>query len=764
MKTFLNALFPTLAFICLISLRSYSQTPLNTDSIAVTWDRLPGPSAYISKYAQGNGKLYAASEEALFISEDGGQNWVYNESLGRRTIKKLFANNQVVVVITQEPRALTPDQPFSWVEVHQILRSLDGGQTWENVYFLYQEPESPHLNEASEIMSANDSTLAFDYTYYQSNLLSPFSKICISHDYGATWSEQNYGATLLQSSRDTFAYVQSANNQMVGLISGHENLNLKQEVILAGAGATGTNIKKVVYNNGYFYLFKSDKTLWRSSDLGNSWQFKNLPFNGTFETVIWADSTFFLLSSTGVYQTRMNNLPVLIKIYDGEFGLAKQPKTLSPTHLGIWINSSQNQTIFSDNWVLNWEVRSHGLSSKVGQVSSICNQIFARSLGFGFNKGGWYLSDTSGENWDLLTASNFYQYDSYLDLYLGEYDGYAYRYIPATVQRSSDCGQTWENLNVGVSAAPLGLLKHNGRLFLYTQLDVKLLYSDNDGLTWEWGTVPETGISSMLSAGNTLIAFYRDKCYFSEDLGISWQERSLPVIMDKMIARNQILIGLVNPNTDSDVYVYRSQDLGLTWTIIAELPSMGFGTTRIVLEDENLLLLHFDNALFASGDDGENWTKITGIPFSKRISSSIGLGYATYSFIPQASRYYSDNGYLYAASESQGLWRIAADSILSHIKRSVSTYTAGTPDPDRWQIFPNPSAQEAWISGPSLLLEPDMQVTIRIRDAACQIQRTYEAPFNETGIRIDLNGLPNGVYFVEIETGHSTSIKQVVKI
>ena len=739
--------FALLLFFILKTSLSFGQSLPVLDTLDLKWTQLEGPPAYVLKYATGNGILHAASEEALFSSTDEGLHWTYNLALGRKRIKRLFAKDHAIVLITQEPKKVDPGASFSSVELHQVLHSSDDGQTWEAVLVFYQEPESFGSNETYEIFAANDSTLLFNYLLFPTQSAG-IIQTWISKNNGASWTQTIENAGLLHASRDTISFVKAGMSVPKGMISGVNDLANPQAVDLSATGSTWANLKKVFYQNGVYYLFQNDKTLWRSNDLGTSWLSETLAFSGDLKDVIWADSVFFITSTDGVYKATTNNPTAFLKIYNGQQSLLKAVKTFTPLSSGYWLNNDLNQTLFSADSGQSWEARSKGLSSKIGAITSICDQILARSLGAQTDYGGWYLSDNQAQNWTLQTDPVFYQFENYLELYLGEIDGFIYQYKPTKVQRSYDCGQTWDNLDLYVTGQPTGLTKHQNRLFLYTKFDVRLLYSDDNGITWLEGEVPDYNLIKLISAGNSLYAFYNGTSYVSDDLGVSWQQRPHPMGTGRVFYMNEKLVAYDGPSYNDTTHIFHSTDAGTNWSIAQTIPPPVGGLSTLFVPDSNVLLLHHNYALYVSDNAGEFWSLIQPLPFTKRVSIYDDQGFISDSLVLQGSRYMIDQKNLYAATEAHGLWSTPIDSFLQNPDLHSALKDLPEITQKHFSIQPNPANAETWVIASEAL---DSKVNISILGTSGQVWRTWEnANPSKNGFRLELNNLPKGLYFLEI--------------
>ena len=754
--------FVLLLFFLVKTTISYTQSLQISDTLNVQWTRQEGPSAYVSSYAEGNGVIYAASEEALFSSTDAGLHWEYNLALGRKRIKRLFANDHSLIVITEEPKKIADNDPHFSVDLHQVLHSTDGGQSWKEVLSFIQEPEAFSPNQTFEISVANDSTLIFNYLFFPT-LTEGIIQTWISSNYGTSWTQTINNAGLLHASHDTVSYIYAGTNILVGKVSSINDLANPQTVDLSATGSIWANLVKAFYQNGVFYLFQNDKTLWRSADLGSTWLTDLLPFSGDFKDVIWADSAFYILSTDGVYEASHSNPTTLIKIYDGQQSFIKEAKTFTPLSSGYWLNNNLNQTIFSFNAGQSWEAKFKGLSSKIGSISSICNQLIARSAGAQYDKGGWYIADPQDQNWMLQTDPFYYQFSNYLELYLGEIDGFAYRYKPVLVQRSSNCGQTWENLNPTVTALPKGIIKHQNRLFLYTSFDLYFQYSDDNGVSWLEGALPDYSIINLISVGTSLVAFYNNTSFVSNDLGVSWQERPLPLGTEQMFVNDQKLIAYDGPSYSDTTHIHQSIDVGLNWSIAQVIaPPIG-GLSDLIYHDSSVLLLHHNFALYMSTDGGESWALMQMSPFTKRVTPSFNSNWNGFdSLVPQASRYLINKGNLYAATEADGLWSTPMDSIFQNLNPSSAFKDIISPTRKHFKIQPNPVKAETWVIASETI---DSEGTIHLLDTSGRIWRTWKnVEFSKVGFKLELENLPNGFYFVELVGAGFVETHRIIKI
>ncbi len=721
-----------------------AQSPFSSDSLSLSWERMDGPPAYIAKYAQQGNILFAASEEVLFNSFDNGKNWSLNAAFGRKRIKQLYANAQVVLVIAEEPVILEPGHPFSVIELHQVYRSADGGQSWQKVLSLMMYPEVAGWNTPYEIVAKNDTVLGFNYQQYTFGLFSR-NDFYYSSDLGLTWNYFTENASVLDAHNDTIVYVKQAANGsgLVVRVSGKTDFSDSKAIPLSGTPATWPNLKKVAYSNGAVFIFLSDKSLWRSHDDGQTWQWNQLVAAGDLEQVVWEDSVYYLKTNSRVYKARSSNYLALTP------ASPSSAKTFGALPAGFFVNDASNQTQFSNNGGLSWATRSVGLSSHVGELKRHCDGLLGQSLGKGADKGGWYFYNGSDINWVPMNPP--------LNCCtLGTFNGYLFQYWAPYLYRSHDCGGTWHIYAIPLTAAPNGMLAHNGKLFVYSDLDNILWYSANAGNSWDSRSLPDFGIYQMFSAGQYLVAIGQ-KIYRSANDGQTWEIFDKPFDANRFYHNNKNLVGTyTNEAFDGQMNIYRSPDFGANWEQTAHfVPDTCGGfwqfATAIKAVTDSLVFLHHDKALYVSGNQGLDWTRISQTPFNRRFGSNCPA-YVRDTFIGQAERYFFDGGYVYASTEAHGLWRTALKPIYEYLFQGMSA----SPEPGlegKLQVFPNPAKTVVTLRLPGNMSELKT-ADLRIYSADGKLRLVREVDVFGMGgvVEIPVGGWPAGMYLVQLKT------------
>ncbi|MDO8366475.1 MAG: hypothetical protein Q7T20_06740, partial [Saprospiraceae bacterium] len=544
---------------------SHAQAQIVSDSLSVYWEQLDGPPGYVFRYAEGDGKLFAGTDGGLFHSTDGGKNWKFNHALGKHKLLNIFVKDNIVFVLARRQilqfySGSIGRQPLE----AYALRSTDGGNTWEQVFDTNDWPgiSYNHDPKSTDLIFKGDSTL---YLRISTN---NHSKIWTSQNLGESWqiSSLNYRHYLsLMAVEGATAGVWSADNSSIwnGLLATTENFDNFQTIPMDGLQDFLAGFVRAAYQDGKFYVFLSDRTIFKTHNFGTSWQSDTLHVSGFLKEVIWAEGEFFFHTTTGVWRGTLDMPFSNLKIYDGEDGTSANAPTFSKTESGYWINNNLLKSMYSSDFGQSWTERSKGLVSNVAPIGSVCGNLAARSLTKEPFASAQYLSNAEDGEW--LSINN-----EMLQV-LGDANGYSFVYGPPLL-RSGDCGITWDTIeNANVYAAPAGIVQTGNRIYLWNKFGAPISFSDDGGENWTEIQTPFDFADCLgfLAKGDTVFFLSRTvnnwTLYRSFDIGQTWQSIPLTENIGQLSwNEKQQLVGVVEGNVNGNIFL--STDFGSSWT------------------------------------------------------------------------------------------------------------------------------------------------------------------------------------------------------
>ncbi len=671
-------LYPALLALSSIFLAPFvltAQSPFVSDSLQVFWEQLDGPSGDVFQYAETGGRMYAATPEGLYFSTDGGQNWRLNKALGRRQLNAFFADEDVLLAI--EVETVGDDPSHNYYRDLKVWRSDDGGATWAVSFSkaIHEFATTGYYYTISHIVAIGASSFGFilreeeNYTLYE------------SADNGQTWAPAPPPLPQIISltgreGKYSGLWKNSTNGVVTGFVSPTSAFNDFQNITIPPI--TDAKIVMAADYAGAFRVFLDNNRMLYTADAGLYWQSKTFNIEDTIRQVEFTDTQFFLRTHAGIWRGNLQGTTQLTKIYDGEFGFTKQAQVLTVTSTGYWVNTDYGQTICLPSGTNDWKLRTAGIAGKVDKLGAKCGQIYAQSAAtYPNNRVSLLLSNAQDGEWTGRKSSDI-DFDVKFDMPLGEWGGYLWAYSPPRLMRSHDCGANWDTLyQVTLGGAPAGITGQGNRLYIYSKVDFIVNYTDDFGETWLSLTMPSTnGVSNLIVKGDSLVAVPSDfpnKLDRSFDGGQTWETINITLptqhTLKSIFSEGGKLIAYSwsNPSNPNGVSVFISLDLGTSWiqTFHTNLYYVEKGilkgeNTSFPLFHEGLLFMHSNFGLHFTSDAGLHWTTLSNLPFHNRIplrESGSFLRPMVDTLVQGATSYFVNDGYFYAATEAQGVWR-----------------------------------------------------------------------------------------------------------
>lgn len=428
-----------------------------------------------------------------------------------------------------------------------------------------------------------------------------------------------------------------------------------------------------------FSYFANSKLIYKTADFGATWVIDTLPFSGTIKEITHENGQYFINSNTGLWRSDLTYPYTFTRIYDGVFGSSVEINAFSTTNSGYWINNNYNNSLFSNDGGNSWQERTKGIVSNGGTLYSICGKLIPVNSNVSFRAA--FRSNAQDGEWETNNMQGFGRI-------IGEANGVIYSYPGYPLLKTTDCGEHWDTLQypqIELGVSPEGLIHTGNRIYIWNIIGYPILYSDDNGLTWPKVPEPElyaTG-ESVVARGDTILfvsSFSGTRAlYRSVNLGQTWENLPLPNNI-KIIANTPDgrIIGTSLKSTSHflgkkrTAALYVSTDLGQTWSQTFQTEYLDQSNTsdlnlKFHLLPDGIIVLETPGDIYISKNEGFNWLKLSGVPFFNL--SPIGNNP-----VAGATAYLIDEGYLYASTNSQGIWRTPFSPVLDELKVLSSEY------------------------------------------------------------------------------------------
>lgn len=513
--------------------------------------------------------IWAASYGGLFRSLDEGQTWVKDQSFpGSWGALDISLIGGELFVIIYESTPLAHDDYAIY-----LFRSRNEGIDWERIWiwedYLYSD-------ESYEVFRIEHSL----FIIFGTNLF-------ISEDDGKTWKDVNYfqnGYIGLP-----FALGHGGNSIMV---TTHWGLYLSLDM-----GQTWDSLgpyysdKMPILADSLFLVVGFD-TLFRSTDLGQSWEQLPLPtsyFNGSIQRgasgrLYAIDYRVYVSEDDGTSWDTLNTdyyySPVdLLEIDAGELLIAtNRGFYVTSNDAAVW-NESNNGFVAANIGVIS--------ISPTGEIFTTTNVGALRSTDTGHNWSTWelpnndfiehvrWISDDSAflltNRHNLFLATSGLQ--EYAEIspsgqpieYMAFADGVLYvsTLFENMLLKSHDFGKTWNAIELPIENS-LASFEAYGQVILVIESE-KIWHSADGGETWALAAhIDFVGVldSRIFDTGQGFLLTNRGQWFFSETAGATWKELNplgLPDEMPEILSLlkiDSILFAVVPAN---GVYVSFSQ-------------------------------------------------------------------------------------------------------------------------------------------------------------------------------------------------------------
>jgi hypothetical protein len=344
------------------------------------------------------------------------------------------------------------------------------------------------------------------------------------------------------------------------------------------------------------------------------------------------------------------------------------------------------------------------------------------------------------------------------------------------IQRSTDGGETWVDVNDGGNVAPV----YTPGGALLTGYDGHptdtVTRSTDDGLTWEQIDMgPTLGGRTLPLAfavlppsealpGGRIVAGGNDGLVYSDDDGFSWQPtnvwaafafRASAVVLAPWGDPPGTLYAQVNGTATGTVW--ESAD-GVEWTEVGQIPGIGGGGANMtVAGDESGGALYAvddggteDIQVYRSGDRGRTWAGTGRIPAEEILGNEVGVRLEELIVGPEGRLWLGISGQ--GPSQGEGVFRTVEPVFPVSAEGGLEP---GKPGAELVAAYPNPSSGAVTVP---VVVPKAAEVRVTVYDVLGRAVATLHDGRLDIGVHdltLDGAALPTGVYLVRAEVSGS---------
>ncbi|MFN0177111.1 MAG: T9SS type A sorting domain-containing protein [Saprospiraceae bacterium] len=762
----------------------------------IQWEHLAGPPSKVTAFAQSLERVFAATDDGLFFSDDTGGTWtLYPQTKGKK-IENLFANDSVVLFQYVRTFSIGP-HTVPAVKYFEVYRSLNTGNDFELIYSLDGDTKYfgtvlyPYL--WTEFLDLGNGFMYFEHGVPYSGFGpgSPYENVrYFTRDFGKNWNQVSltYSGLFepmskifqdLSFCQDTLLGVQYFFDT-TGLGNDGYQLNLyphagfEENPIQDTLLGLGTGLDYFQYFNQNLYNirlgfgnFKPCVKQFRgvlsnnfpSSVVTDTLYFSNEPILNPVkfwhtDTLLW-----FEFANGNVYQSSIQNPAAVVFQYKKP---AKPSWATSFAILpaGFFANSNHFETRYSADGGISWSDAYDGLYSGAYSLVDRCNQIMASPRKEAYPIPHIYYSLAADGTWEYLDSS----LEKTLRWPVGKAFGDFYMNSGYKIYKTDECAANpvWELSTLAANSWGDTIFQSGNRAFAYRKnCDGCKVFVSNDGKTWS-----ESGFSTigtMAVFGDTVIQLNKDKLRFSSDLGLNWLERTLPEAFQFpwIVFENQKLIAL------------NELDSSLQWLVCDNLlqsddPSNWHGEcpldkpyhaytifgdvvipAKMSSYSKGLIFLHAQGGVYISNDASKTWHRLPDLPFNNAYERAHHTtGQIQFGMAEGGNGYAILDGRLYAFTNAGGVWRTDLQPILAQLPAVTSSVQSVAGKHRQLKIYPNPASDLTTIQLPDGVSNG----VLNILDPLMQIVHSQQ--FHENLIEFRVLDMCPGLYFLQVKATH----------
>ncbi|MBC7777315.1 MAG: T9SS type A sorting domain-containing protein [Phycisphaerae bacterium] len=771
----------------------------------IQWENLQGPPAKATAFVQSRERVFAATDNGLFFSDNAGGTWVLHPQTKGKKIENLFANDSVVLFQYVRTLSIGP-HTVPAVKQFEVYRYLNGGVDFDLIFsldgdmeyfgtvlhpylwtkfidlgegFMYFEHGVPYLGYGSWNPAQNTRYFTRDngkhwqfvsLTY--TGLMPPVSKIfqtlSFCHDtllgVQYVWDTTGNGNSGYQINLYPKGEYEgnALTDTLLPMPSGAQYfLHFNQDLyhIYLGFGSFKPYVKQFrdVLSSSFPSDIVTDTLFFPNEPIQNPVKFWNT------DTILW-----FEFANGNVYRSTIQNPQAVIFQY-------KKPAKPSWATIfavlpaGQYANNKHFETLHSADDGNTWSKSYEGLSIGAFLLNDQCGQVLASPRLESYPTSHIYYRLNVDGSWEYLDST----LEKTLRWTVGKAFGDYYMSSGLKIYKTDECATPPEWKISALNANDWGdtIFQSGNRAYAYRKhCSGCKVYVSDDGETWSQSGLYTDGTMSVF--GDTIIQLHNDKVRFSTDFGLNWLQQTFPQAFDFswIIFENHKLIAL------------NELDSSLQWLICSNLlqaddPNSwqgqcslakpyhayaAFGDViipaKMVAYTNGLIFLHAQEGLYISNDASKSWHRLPDLPFENEYERPhYSNGQIQYGSAEGGNGYNILDGYLYAYTNTTGVWRTELQPILEQLPEVVLNAQSVRSKAKPLQIYPNPATDLAKIQLPEGISEGMLFVL----DPLMRI--VHSQGFDKDLIEFSTGNMNPGVYFLQVRSkGGDTFVGKLV--
>jgi|GEM_PF-3294410 len=564
----------------------------------------------------------------------------------------------------------------------------------------------------------------------------------------------------------------------------------------------------VMTTHGIYLSQGNNDLLFRSTDLGDTWD--NIAVPQEFHTLETHENRLYIYGSSALWRTDTDGqnwedvTPPLPLSYYVDDVAAKGSHLL--------VTSSKHLFHSHDNGQ-SWETSVINSGNANNKLTLVGDQVYLsatfdllRTNDFGWT---WDSLTNTFNGLDMVTATGLndlylsttfnkgvYRWDETADALIESNDGFSKGYVYDLAVGDNKiwaaCGngvfaydvptETWsEKMNLPLPVFEFDFISANdhGWVLVCQTLGDEFYLSDNNGFTWDTILLPGNGIYSinkMHLVGDILYLVADYYLFRSTDMGLNWDYVDVGFVNTDILSANGILY-----MADSDS-LYSSTDSGVSWDAVQ--PPIGI---EYLFEFADVLYAmaynqDYDIELYTS-EDGVQWTYVSD-GFPKEYSTIPTYGFSSAIIFRDAIHHYCFLGWEghYTAPNASMLWSelstsqtgnsyVIHDDVIYLGGQGVYKSTIENPyitavedihkdANELFTIFPNPADDFIQVTITDVEVNGEIKFSLYNSKGDHVKSQTSNSAEN---IRLDIQGLPSGIYLLQARTSGSTEVAKFVK-